>query len=200
MDNSGSMKAQRYETLAILADTLSRALDLAKVPHEILGHTTSSWTGGQSRQDWLDAGKPDDPGRIADVCRVIYKDADTTWKRARHSLASMHLTRHFRESIDGEAVIWAHNRLLRRPEERKILVVVSDGAPAEAATNKANRRGFLADHLTNVVDFIERRSPVMIGGITIDHDLSTVFRRSVPLDLDATLTIGAYAVFEELFG
>ena len=200
MDNSGSMKAQRYETLAILADTLSRALDLANVPHEILGHTTSSWTGGEARQDWLDAGKPDEPGRVADVCQVIYKDADTTWKRARNSLASMHVTRHFRESIDGEAVIWAHNRLLRRPEDRKILVVVSDGAPAEAATNKANRRGFLADHLTNVVDFIDRRSPVMIGGVTIDHDMSTVFRRSVPLDLDAALTIRAYALFEELFG
>jgi len=200
MDNSGSMKAQRYETLATLADTLSRALDLANVPHEILGHTTNAWTGGRALQDWRTAGKPENPGRLSEVCHVIYKDADTTWKRARHSLAAMQLTRHFRESIDGEAIIWAHRRLMQRPERRKILVVVSDGAPAEAATNKANRKGYLSDHLTNVVDFVERRTPVEIGAITIDNDVSTVFRRSTYIDLDDTLTIGAYRVFEQLFG
>lgn len=199
MDNSGSMKAQRYETLAVLADTLSRALDLANVPHEILGHTTAAWTGGRALENWRAAGKPEDAGRISEVCRVIYKDADTSWKRARHSLAAMQLTRHFRESIDGEAIIWAHGRLMRRPERRKVLVVVSDGAPAEAATNKANRKGYLADHLINVVDYIERRTPVEIGGLTVDNDVSTIFRRSMPIDLDATLTIGAYGVFEELF-
>ena len=199
MDNSGSMKAQRYETLAVLADILSRALDLANVPHEILGHTTSAWTGGRAFEDWRSAGKPDDPGRIAEVCRVVYKDADSSWRRSRHSLASMQITRHFRESIDGEAIIWAHQRLLQRPERRKVLVVVSDGAPAEAATNRANRRGYLSDHLSNVVDFIERRSPVELGAITIDNDVSTIFRRSMPIDLDETLTIGAFGVFEALF-
>jgi cobaltochelatase CobT len=199
MDNSGSMKAQRYETLAVLADTLSRALDLANIPHEILGHTTAAWTGGRALEDWRAVGKPEDAGRISEVCQVIYKDADTSWKRARHSLAAMQLTRHFRESIDGEALIWAHGRLMRRPEQRKVLVVVSDGAPAEAATNKANRKGYLADHLINVVDYIERRTPVEIGGLTVDHDVSTIFHRSMPIDLDATLTIGAYGVFEELF-
>jgi len=112
----------------------------------------------------------------------------------------MHITRHFRESVDGEAIVWAHNRLMSRPERRKVLVVVSDGAPAEAATNKANRPGYLNDHLMHVVDFIERRSPVEIGGITVDNDMSLVFRSSVPVDLDQTLTIGAYSVFEELFG
>ena len=199
LDNSGSMKAQRYETLAVLADTLSRALDLANIPHEILGHTTESWTGGKAYEDWRRAGQPENPGRIAEVCRVIYKDADTSWKRARHSLASMYLTRHFRESVDGEAIVWAYQRLMQRPERRKVLVVVSDGAPAEAATNKANRNGYLSDHLVNVVDFIERRTPVEIGGLTVDNDVSTVFRRSVPIDLDATLTVGAYGVFEDLF-
>ena len=199
MDNSGSMKAQRYETLSVLADTLSRALDLAGVSHEILGHTTASWTGGNSQAAWRAAGRPENPGRVADLYHVIYKDADTSWKRARHSLAAMQLTQHFRESIDGEAVIWAHNRLMTRPEERKILVVVSDGAPAEAATNKANRPGYLADHLNNVVDFIERRSPVLIGALTVDHDVSTIFRRSMPLDLDAALTVGIYGLFEQLF-
>jgi len=199
MDNSGSMKAQRYETLAVLADTLSRALDLAGIAHEILGHTTGAWTGGRALKDWHEAGKPEHPGRIAEISRVVYKDANTTWKRSRHSLAAMQLTRHFRESIDGEAIIWAHGRLMKRPERRKVLVVVSDGAPAEAATNKANRKGYLADHLTNVVDFVERRTPVEIGAITVDNDVSTVFRRSVPIDLDATLTIGAYRVLEELF-
>lgn len=199
MDNSGSMKAQRYETLAVLADTLSRALDLAGISNEVLGHTTAAWTGGQALTDWRDAGKPDHPGRIAELCQVVYKDADTSWKRSRHSMASMYLTTHFRESIDGEAIIWAHGRLMQRPERRKILVVVSDGAPAEAATNRANRPGYLSDHLVNVVDFIERKSPVEIGGMTVDHDVSTVFRRSVPIDLDATLTIGAYDVLETLF-
>jgi cobaltochelatase CobT len=199
MDNSGSMKAQRYETLAVLADTLSRALDLANVPHEILGHTTAAWTGGRALEDWRAAGKPEDPGRLAEISGIIYKDADTTWKRARHSLASMQLTHHFRESIDGEAIIWAHGRLMQRPERRKMLVVVSDGAPAEAATNKANRKGYLSDHLVNVVDFIERRTPVEIGALTVDNDVSSVFRRSLPIDLDATLTVGAYGVFEELF-
>ena len=199
MDNSGSMKAQRYETLAVLADTLSRALDLANVPHEILGHTTAAWTGGRALEDWRAAGKLEDPGRIAEISRVVYKDADTSWKRARHSLAAMQLTRHFRESIDGEAIIWAHGRLMRRPERRKVLVVVSDGAPAEAATNRANRKGYLSDHLVNVVDFIERRTPVEIGALTVDNDVSSVFRRSMPIDLDATLTVGAYGVFEELF-
>jgi cobaltochelatase CobT len=193
------MKAQRYETLAVLADTLSRALDLAHIPHEILGHTTGAWTGGQAQVDWRAAGKPEDPGRIAEVLQIVYKDADTSWKRARHSLAAMQLTRHFRESIDGEAVIWAHDRLMRRPEPRKVLVVVSDGAPAAAATNKANRNGYLADHLRSVVDFIERRSPVEIGALTTDQDVSNIFRRSVPIDLDATLTLGAYRVFEQLF-
>ena len=199
MDNSGSMKAQRYETLAVLADTLSRALDLAQIPHEILGHTTAAWTGGKALKDWQAAGKPEDPGRISEVCRVVYKDADTSWKRARHSLAAMQLTRHFRESIDGEAIVWAYQRLMQRPERRKVLVVVSDGAPAESATNKANRKGYLSDHLTNVVDFIDRRTAVEIGALTVDNDVSTIFRRAMPIDLDATLTIGAYGVFEELF-
>jgi cobaltochelatase CobT len=111
----------------------------------------------------------------------------------------MYLTRHFRESVDGEAIVWAYQRLIQRPERRKVLVVVSDGAPAEAATNKANRNGYLSDHLVNVVDFIERRTPVEIGGLTVDNDVSTVFRRSVPIDLDATLTVGAYGLFEDLF-
>lgn len=199
MDNSGSMKAQRYETLATLADTLSRALDLAGISHEMLGHTTNSWAGGQALEDWKQADRPEDPGRVADLSRIIYKNADTSWKRARLGLAAMHITRHFRESLDGEAIIWAHNRLMSRPEPRKVLVVVSDGAPAEAATNKVNRSRYLADHLARVVDHIERRSPVEIGAITTDNDLSGVFRRSVPVDLDATLSIGAYQLFEELF-
>jgi len=112
----------------------------------------------------------------------------------------MYLTRHFRESIDGEAVIWAYQRLLQRSESRKILVVVSDGAPAEAATNKSNRKNYLADHLIGVVDFIERRTPVEIAALTVDGDVSSVFRRSTPIDLDATLTVGAYRIFEDLFG
>ncbi len=111
----------------------------------------------------------------------------------------MQRTRHFRESIEGEAIIWAHGRLMERPERRKVLVVVSDGAPAEAATNKANRKGYRSGHLINVVDFIERRTPGEIGALTVDNDVSSGFRRSMPSDLEATLTVGAYGVFEELF-
>lgn len=199
MDNSGSMRAQRFEVLATLADTLSRALDLAGVTNEVLGFTTGTWSGGQSRAHWKALGEPENPGRVADLAHIVYKDADTPYRRARHSLASMLLPRHFAESVDGEAVAWAHHRLINRPEPRKVLLVISDGAPGESATVKLNGPAFLGDHLGRVVDHIERRSPVEIGALTIDSDVSSIFRRSIPLDLDAAITVGTYGVFEALF-
>ncbi|MEM7094866.1 MAG: cobalt chelatase [Actinomycetota bacterium] len=200
LDNSGSMKAHRYETLAVLADTLSRALDLAGVTNEILGHTTDSWSGGQSLADWKAAGRPEGPGRVADLARIIYKDAETPWRRARASLAAMTVTRHFRESIDGEAIVWAHQRLLARPEPRRLLVVVSDGAPAESGTAQANGQSFyLAEHFAQVVRRIERSSPVEIAALSIGGSVDTVFSNSTAVDLDTTLTLADYAALERLF-
>ncbi len=200
VDNSGSMKAHRFETLAVLADTLSRALDLAGVTNEVLGHTTNSWSGGQALEDWKAAGKPEDPGRVAELARIIYKDAETPWRRARRSLAAMFVTRHFRESVDGEAIIWAHQRLLARPEPRKILVVVSDGAPAESGTSMATGNPFyLAEHFAQVVRQIEQRSPVEIAAFSIGGSVDTVFSNSVAVDLDTTLTLADYGALERLF-
>lgn len=199
MDNSGSMRMQRFEALATLADTLSRALDLAGVTNEVLGFTTAAWNGGRAMDEWKKAGQPAEPGRLTELAHIVYKDADTSWKRARPSLAAMLRPMHFAESVDGEAIIWAHSRLRRRPEQRKLLVVVSDGAPGESATNRTNREGFLDDHLRLVVDYIERRSPVEIAALTVDQDVGTRFRRSRPVDLDATLSIGTYRVLEALF-
>lgn len=200
LDNSGSMKAHRFETLAVLADTLSRALDQAGVTNEVLGHTTNSWTGGRAMQAWRGADKPDDPGRVAELAHIIYKDAEQPWRRARRSLAALLVTRHFRESVDGEAVAWAHGRLVQRPEPRKILVVVSDGAPAESATQMANSStSYLTDHLARVVRQIEQRSVVEIAALTIGGDVSSVFANSVAVDLDTTLTLGTYASLEALF-
>jgi len=200
IDNSGSMKKSQFETVAVLADTLSRAMDQAGVTNEILGHTTGAWTGGRAMRAWKSAGEPAQPGRVAELAHIVYKDADSSWRRSRRSLAAMVVTRHFRESVDGEAIIWAHNRLLQRQEPRKILVVVSDGAPAEAATPLANgSREYLADHLAQVVRQIERRSTVEIAALSIGGDISSLFTNSITVDFDATLTLAAYASLETLF-
>lgn len=199
LDNSGSMKAHRFETMAVLADTLSRALDLAGITHEVLGHTTASWSGGRALDDWKQAGKPEAPGRVAELSCIVYKDANTTWRRARPSLAAMYVTRHFRESVDGEAIIWAHRRLLDRPEPRRILVVISDGAPAESGTALANGQQFyLAEHFARVVRHIEDRSPVELAAFSIGGAVDTVFSRSTTVDLDTTLDLSDYRAFEAL--
>lgn len=200
LDNSGSMKAHRYATLAMLADTLSRALDLAGVTNEVLGHTTNSWSGGAAMDDWKTAGSPPAPGRVADLARIIYKDADLPWRRARRSLGAMNLTHHFRESVDGEAVVWAHQRLLARPEPRRILVVVSDGAPAESGTAMANGdQWYLAEHFAQVVRHIERHSPVEIAAFSIGGSVDTVFSNQVAVDLDTSLALADYGALERLF-
>ncbi len=199
MDNSGSMKAQRFETLAVVADTLARALDLAGVSVEVAGFSTIGWNGGNARRDWVAAGKPEEPGRLTDLAAFVYKDAATTYRRSRRSLAAMLRTNHFAESVDGESVVWAHQRLLSRPERRRLLLVISDGAPGESSTRQANRPGFLGDHLRLVVSHIERHSPVELAALTVDHDVGSVFRSAMQIDLDVAPTIGTYRVFEELF-
>ncbi len=199
IDNSGSMKRQRHETVTVLVDTLARALDLAGATSEILGFTTNAWNGGAALKEWRRAMEPEGPGRLAELSHVVYKDADTPWKRSRLSVASMMRTQHFREGIDGEAITWAYRRLLARPESRKILVVVSDGAPMDAATMNANGEAFLEAHLANVVAHIERDPRVDIGAIAIDQPVDMFFARSVDMDLTGTLTLADYRVLERLF-
>ncbi len=200
LDNSGSMKVQRFEALALLIDTCSRALDLAGITNEVLGFTTAAWSGGRAQGDWLAAGTPEGPGRLNETLHIVYKDADTSWRRSRHSLAAMLRPMHFRESIDGEAVIWAHERLLRRPEPRRLLVVVSDGAPTDSATANANGPDYLARHLGQVVAQIERSSPIHLGALTLDLDMSGTFRNTLPIELDDTLTLRTFTAITELAG
>lgn len=199
IDNSGSMKRQRHENVTVLVDTLARALDLAGATSEILGFTTASWNGGEPLREWRRVMEPAEPGRLAEVAHIVYKDADTPWKRSRLSTSSMMRTQHFREGVDGEAIAWAYGRLASRPEPRKLLLVVSDGAPMEAATMNANGEAFLEAHLINVVRRIEREGRVEVGAIAIDLPVDHYFSRSVDLDLTGTLTLASYRVLERLF-
>ncbi|MBX2824340.1 MAG: cobalamin biosynthesis protein CobT [Gammaproteobacteria bacterium] len=199
IDNSGSMKAQRFEAVAVLIDTYARALDLAGAKSEILGFTTGDWNGGRVMKAWRAAGMPSQPGRLNELMHIVYKDADTPWKRARSSLASMLKPQHFREGVDGEALVWAYRRLQQRPEQRRILVIVSDGAPMDAATFNANRAGFMTDHLQSVARFLQQQRTIELGAIGIDLDLSDVYHNSLMLDLEGTLTNRSYAALESLF-
>lgn len=205
IDTSGSMKLQRYETVAVVVDTLARALELAGATCEVLGFTTATWTGGRSAADWRRAGRPAEPGRLADLQHIVYKPADTPWRQARLSLAAMARTDHYREGVDGEAVLWAWRRLAARPERRRLLVVISDGHPSEAATANANGDLYLDDHLRRVAGHLERgwgRHPagVRLGAVSLDGDLSATYTSSLTVDLDATITIGTYGLLEDLFG
>lgn len=200
IDTSGSMKTQRYESVAVLVDTYCRALHLAGVTTEVLGFTTGAWNGGRPLKEWRCAGAPPDPGRLNQVDHIVYKDAETPWRRARLALASMMRTHHYREGVDGEALIWAYRRLAARTERRKLLVVVSDGVPMDAASTNANRAGFLSDHLAQVASHIERSGTVQLGAIAIDVEVSRFYRNSVAVDLAGTLTLASYRALEDLFG
>ncbi|MEM9466885.1 MAG: cobalt chelatase [Actinomycetota bacterium] len=200
LDTSGSMKQQRYEAAAVLVDTFAQALDLAGASVEILGFTTRSWAGGRAMKAWKAAGSPDAPGRVAEVENIVYKDAGATWRRSRRSLAAMLSVHHYREGLDGEALVWAYRRLAAQEASRRLLVLVSDGAPMETATAATNRPGFLDDHLGAVAAVLERRSDVEVGALTLEADLSGVFRRSQTIDLNGTLGLGHYEVLADLFG
>jgi len=199
IDNSGSMKRQRHQSVTVLVDTLARALDLAGATSEILGFTTNAWNGGEALREWRRAGEPESPGRLAEGCHIVYKDADTPWKRSRHSVAAMMNSQHFREGIDGEAIVWAYQRLLARPEPRKVLIVFSDGAPMEAATMNANGESFLESHLQLVVQQIERTGAVQIGAASVDWSVDMIYANSVGIDLAGTLSLGEYQIIERLF-
>lgn len=199
VDTSGSMKQQRYEAAAVLLDTFAQALDLAGASVEVLGFTTRSWAGGRAAKAWKSAGAPDGPGRVAELEHIVYKDVGTTWRRARRSIGAMLSVHHYREGVDGEALAWAYRRLAGQAASRRLLVVVSDGAPMETATAAANRDGFLDDHLAAVAAAIDARSDVELGALTLEADVSGIFRRSQLIDLDGTLGLGHYEALADLF-
>ena len=196
VDTSGSMKSQRLESVSVLVDTYARALDLAGVACEVLGFTTRGWSGGRAAVEWRAAGEPAAPGRLTELEHIVYKSADETWRSARLSLAAMAKSSHYREGVDGEALMWALGRLQRRRESRRVLVVISDGAPMETATTATNRPGFLHDHLAAVADHIERCTPVELGAIGMHLDLERFYRNHTSVDLAGTLTLAQYRVLE----
>ncbi|MGE5537661.1 MAG: cobaltochelatase subunit CobT [Gemmatimonas sp.] len=181
IDNSGSMRGRPITLAAMSADILARTLERCAVKVEILGFTTRAWKGGQSRERWLSAGKPAQPGRLNDLRHIVYKSADAPWRRCRKSLGLMLREGLLKENIDGEALLWAHNRLMARPEQRRILMVISDGAPVDDSTLSVNSGNYLEQHLRNVIDWIERSSPVQLVAIGIGHDVTRYYRRAVTI-------------------
>ncbi|AKM07562.1 cobaltochelatase subunit CobT [Pelagerythrobacter marensis] len=181
IDNSGSMRGRPISIAAISADILARTLERCGVKTEILGFTTRAWKGGQSREAWLADGKPPQPGRLNDLRHIVYKKADEPWRRARRNLGLMMREGLLKENIDGEALMWAHQRLLGRPEDRRILMVISDGAPVDDSTLSVNSAGYLESHLRRVIDWIEKQSPVQLAAIGIGHDVTRYYKRSVTI-------------------
>jgi cobaltochelatase CobT len=197
IDNSGSMRGRPISIAAISADILARTLERCGVKTEILGFTTRAWKGGQAREQWLGDGRPARPGRLNDIRHIIYKPADTPWRRARRNLGLMMREGLLKENIDGEALLWAHNRLLARTEDRRILMVISDGAPVDDSTLSVNAGNYLERHLRQVIEWIETRSPVELVAIGIGHDVTRYYRRAVTL-MDAEQLGGA--IVEQLAG
>jgi cobaltochelatase CobT len=190
IDNSGSMRGRPITVAATCADILARTLERCSVKTEILGFTTKAWKGGQAREKWLAAGKPPNPGRLNDLRHIIYKAADEPWRRARKNLGLMMREGLLKENIDGEALIWAHNRLLGRPEQRRILMVISDGAPVDDSTLSVNSGNYLERHLRQVIGDIEGKSPVELIAIGIGHDVTRYYKRAVTI-IDAEELGGA---------
>ncbi len=179
IDSSGSMRGRPITVAAMCADILARTLERCAVKVEILGFTTRAWKGGQSRERWLGAGRAANPGRLNDLRHIIYKAADAPWRRARKSLGLMLREGLLKENIDGEALLWAHERLLGRPEQRRILMVISDGAPVDDSTLSVNPGNYLDRHLRQVVEWIETRSPIELVAIGIGHDVTRYYRRAI---------------------
>ena len=201
LDNSGSMRGRPIMVAACCADILARTLERCGVKVEILGFTTKAWKGGQAREAWLAAGKPANPGRLNDLRHIIYKPADAPWRRAKRSLALMMREGLLKENIDGEALAWAHRRLLARPERRRILMMISDGAPVDDSTLSVNTGCYLEQHLRQVIEEIETRSSVELIAIGIGHDVTRYYRRAVtitdPSELAGAMTDKLVELFEE---
>ncbi|WP_226699002.1 cobaltochelatase subunit CobT [Qipengyuania gaetbuli] len=181
IDNSGSMRGRPISIAAISADIMARTLERCGVKTEILGFTTRAWKGGQSREAWLADGRPANPGRLNDLRHIVYKKADEPWRRARRNLGLMMREGLLKENIDGEALLWAHSRLLARAEDRRILLVISDGAPVDDSTLSVNQAGYLEGHLRKVIEWIEKQSPVQLAAIGIGHDVTRYYKRSVTI-------------------
>jgi cobaltochelatase CobT len=201
LDNSGSMRGRPITVAATCADILARTLERCGVKVEILGFTTRAWKGGQSREAWLAAGKPPNPGRLNDLRHIVYKSADAPWRRARKNLGLMMREGLLKENIDGEAVDWAHKRLLARTETRKILMVISDGAPVDDSTLSVNPGNYLERHLRWIIEDIENRSPVELIAIGIGHDVTRYYRRAVTIvdaeELGGAMTEKLAELFDE---
>lgn len=201
IDNSGSMRGRPISIAAISADIMARTLERCGVKTEILGFTTRAWKGGQAREDWLAAGRPVSPGRLNDLRHIIYKKADEPWRHARRNLGLMMREGLLKENIDGEALLWAHNRLIARPEDRRILMVISDGAPVDDSTLSVNHGGYLEQHLRKVIEMIETRSPVQLIAIGIGHDVTRYYKRAVTImdaeQLGGTMIEQLAALFDD---
>ena len=201
IDNSGSMRGRPISVAAMSADILARTLERCGVKVEILGFTTRAWKGGQSREKWLAAGKPSGPGRLNDLRHIVYKSADAPWRRARKNLGLMLREGLLKENIDGEALVWAHERLLARSEQRRILVIISDGAPVDDSTLSVNAGNYLERHLRQVIEWIETYSQVELLAIGIGHDVTRYYRRAVTIvdaeQLGGTVMDQLAELFEE---
>lgn len=181
LDNSGSMRGRPISIAAICADVLARTLERCQVKVEILGFTTRAWKGGQAREKWLQEGRPQTPGRLNDLRHIIYKSADAPWRRSRENLGLMMKEGLLKENIDGEALEWAHRRVQNRPEARKILMVISDGAPVDDSTLSVNPANYLEKHLRDVIDMVERKRIVELIAIGIGHDVTRYYERAVTI-------------------
>src|SRR5271156_2111667 len=201
IDNSGSMRGRPIMVAAVCADILARTLERCGVKVEILGFTTRAWKGGASRDEWLKNGKPPSPGRLNDLRHIIYKSADAPWRRARKNLGLMMREGLLKENIDGEALMWAHQRLIGRSEQRKILMVISDGAPVDDSTLSVNSGHYLERHLRRVIAEVEGKSPVELIAIGIGHDVTRYYRRAVTIvdveQLGGAMTEQLASLFEE---
>jgi cobaltochelatase CobT len=204
IDNSGSMRGRPITVAATCADILARTLERCGVKTEILGFTTRAWKGGQAREKWLGSGKASNPGRLNDLRHIIYKAADEPWRRARKNLGLMMREGLLKENIDGEALIWAHNRMLGRPEQRRILMVISDGAPVDDSTLSVNSGNYLERHLRQVIADIEGKSPVELIAIGIGHDVTRYYKRAVTIvdaeELGGAMTEKLAELFEDTQG
>ena len=181
IDNSGSMRGRPITIAAICADILSRTLERCSVKVEILGFTTKNWKGGQSREDWNKKGKIKNPGRLNDLRHIIYKSGDIHWRQSKNNIGLMLKEGILKENIDGEAILWAYNRLIKRKEERKILMVISDGAPVDDSTLSVNSGDFLEKHLKKIVKYIESKSNIEILAIGIGHDVSRYYKKAIKI-------------------
>jgi cobaltochelatase CobT len=201
LDNSGSMRGRPIMVAACCADILARTLERCGVKVEILGFTTRAWKGGHSREEWLNTMKPPLPGRLNDLRHIVYKSADAPWRRSRRNLGLMMREGLLKENIDGEALAWAHSRLLARPEQRRILMMISDGAPVDDSTLSVNSGSYLERHLRQVINEIETRSPVELLAIGIGHDVTRYYRRAVTVtdaeELAGVMTEKLAELFDE---